>query len=291
MNMRTTIVTSIAKKEIMDNIRNKWIIITAALFMLLTLVVSYFGSYGQGWQNLGETIGLMMALVQILIPIIGLLLGYATITGEIEQGSMSSLLSLPATRTEILIGKFLGLGVVMSLTILFGFGFAGGIIALNVQNVNYIDYGIFIGASILIGLVFVSFSLLLSSFFKKRSTTIGGAIFFWAFFTIIFGMILSGILYSTVLSGVNMTQLINGEIHLHIPDWYYGISLLNPISAYSALVGLNVGPVTTTVQQGAGGIITTYPSFYSSGLMITILLLWIALFLCFAILIFKRRDV
>ena len=90
---------SIAKKEILDNVRNKWIIVLTIIFASLALVVSYFGSiFSQGWQNFGATISGMMSLVQFLIPIIGLMLGYAAIIGEIEKGSMSSLLSLPAKR-------------------------------------------------------------------------------------------------------------------------------------------------------------------------------------------------
>ena len=57
-----------------------------------------------------------------LISIIAFMLGYATIIGEIERGSMSALLSLAATRFEIVVGKFLGLGSVLCFTVLVGFG-------------------------------------------------------------------------------------------------------------------------------------------------------------------------
>ena len=51
----------IAKKEILDNVRNKWIIILTIIFASLALVVSYFGSiFSQGWQNFGATISGMM---------------------------------------------------------------------------------------------------------------------------------------------------------------------------------------------------------------------------------------
>ncbi|GAG19406.1 unnamed protein product, partial [marine sediment metagenome] len=139
--MELNIIFSIAKKEILDNVRNKWIIILTIIFASLTLVVSYFGSiFSQGWQDFGVTISGMMSLVQFLIPIIGLMLGYAAIIGEIEKGSMSSLLSLPADRLEILLGKFFGLGGILSFTTFIGFGVAGIIIAANVSGVNYADY-------------------------------------------------------------------------------------------------------------------------------------------------------
>ena len=169
--MITNPIFNIAKKEIMDNIRNKWIILISIIFASLAILVSYAGSMGQGWQNLVFTVIGMLALVQILIPIIGLMLGYAAIVGEIERGSMNSLLSLPVTRFEIIVGKFLGLGAVLTSTIIFGFGVAGIIIAVNLPSVNYAGYLIFIGATISIGLVFLSLSLLFSSFFKRRTAS------------------------------------------------------------------------------------------------------------------------
>ena len=84
---------SITKKEILDNIRNKWVIILTIIFTALTLLASYAGSImSSGWQDLSGTIGSMIALVQYLISIIALILGYSAIIGEIESGSMNSLL-------------------------------------------------------------------------------------------------------------------------------------------------------------------------------------------------------
>ena len=218
--MMLNAIVIIAKKEIMDNIRNKWIIILSFIFALLTLVTSYFGSiFSTGWQDLGTTIGLMMNLVQFLIPIIALILGYAAIIGEVERGSMSALLSQPITRLEILVGKFIGLGSILALTIFIGFGVAGIIIALNVPDVNFINYLVFIGSTIVIGLVFLSISIFFSTIFKKRTTAIGGAIFLWFLFNMILPMIFAGIL----VANIGVENLMTSEA----PSWYYILTLLN----------------------------------------------------------------
>ena len=55
--MKIGSIFSITKKEIMDNVRNKWIILISVLFASLTLLVSYAGSiFSQGWQDLGLTV-------------------------------------------------------------------------------------------------------------------------------------------------------------------------------------------------------------------------------------------
>jgi len=117
------------------------------------------------------------------------MLGYASIVGEKERGSLALLLSHPLEREEVLIGKFIGLGSVVTLAILIGFGIASLIIWFNTGKMNAV-FGIFLIASILFGLAFLSIALLLSTIFKKRSTSMGAAIFIWFFFVMIWGMII-----------------------------------------------------------------------------------------------------
>ena len=272
----------VAKKEIMDNIRNKWIILVSVLFALLALLASYGGTIsGEGWQDLEFTVIIMMGLVQIFISIIGLMLGYAAIIGEIERGSMEALLSLPTRRREILFGKFLGLGTVLTFTILIGFGIAGIVIGINVPDVDYGQYLIFIGASILIGLVFLNIGIFLSCVFQKRSTTMGGAIFVWFLFALIWQMILGVILvFTSSLEEIESTH--------SVPDWYHVLQLFNPLQTYSTLVSLNISSTMTTPGDIASFF---YPSYYSSELMALILIVWIITFFFLAFWRFKQRDI
>ncbi len=277
--MRTDTVISIAKKEVMDNIRNKWIIIVSVMFATLTLIVSYFGSLtSHGWQNLGLTIAGMTSFGTYLISIIGFMLGYATIIGEIERGSMSALMSLAATRLEVVVGKFLGLGAVLCFTVLVGFGFAGIVIGVNVSNVDYLQFLAFIGMTMLFGLVFLSVALCFSTVFSKRSTALGGTIFLWFLFVIILPIVFAGLLVSTV----GLSNLTTGNI----PEWYYAIILFNPIDVYSSLISITIRPVTTSISG-----VVPYPSWYSPGLLLGVLILWIVVFFVLAAWRFDRKDI
>jgi Cu-processing system permease protein len=281
--MQFNVFFSVAKKEIMDNIRNKWVILVSLMFALLTLVVSYFGSIGSnGWQDLGNTISGMTQLGSFLISIVALMLGYAAIIGEIERGSMSALLSLSATRFEITVGKFLGLGAVLCLTILIGYGIAGLVIAGNVSNVDYLAYLGFIGMTMVFGMVFLSVALFFSTVFSKRSTALGGAIFLWFLFNIILPIVFVGLLATTI----DFTK-ITMETTLIVPDWYHGLNLFNPISVYSSLIGITIGPV----QSSTGSGFIPNPSWYSSGLLMGVMLTWIVVFFTLAVWRFQRKDV
>jgi Cu-processing system permease protein len=281
--MRSDTVISIAKKEIMDNIRNKWIIIVSIMFAVLTLVISYFGSIpNHGWQSLGNTIRSMTSFSGFLISIIAFMLGYATIIGEIERGSMSALLSLSATRFEIAVGKFLGLGSVLCFTVLVGFGAAGILIGVNVSNVDYLQYLAFMGMTMIFGLVFLSVALFFSTVFSKRSTALGGTIFLWFLFNIILPIVMVGLLATTI----DFTK-VTPQTTLNVPSWYNVADLFNPISVYGALIGVTIGPVSTST--GAGLI--PNPSWYSPGLLLGVLLAWILAFFFLAAWRFNRKDV
>jgi len=279
--MQTNVIFSIAKKEIMDNIRNKWIILVSVMFAVLTIAVSYFGSLqSQGWQDLGLTISGMESLVTLLVPIIALMLAYATIIGEIERGSMNSLLSLSVTRFEIVVGKFLGLGSVLCFTILVGFGAAGLLIAANVPNVNYVDYGIFLGATMLLGLVFLSVALCFSTIFNKRSTAMGGAIFLWFLFNIILPIVFLGLL----VASVDFNQIVE-ELTVVAPGWYHILNLFNPSSVYSSILDIAISPASSIPSM------TPAPSWYSIGLLVGVLFLWIFIFFIIALWRFQRKDI
>jgi len=281
---------AITKKEILDNIRNKWVIILTIIFTALTLLASYAGSImSSGWQDLSGTISSMIVLVQYLISIIALILGYSAIIGEIESGSMNSLLSLPTTRNEILLGKFFGLGTILSISILIGFGLAGIVIGLNVGSVNYGEYFFFIAASILMGLIFLSIGFCISTIFKKRSSAMGVAIFTWIFFAIIWIFIITAIVLATNpdLFNVDPSQSPD-EFEMEIPEIIYTSDFFNPISAYSRLISLNVG---TTGNTEYGNIDLEAPDYINSINMFITMCIWLFSFLLLAFWRFNKRDI
>lgn len=267
----------IAKKEIMDNIRNKWIISLSVIFAVLALIVSYFGSYGQGWQSLVNTVLGMMTFIQFLVPIIGLMLGYAAIVGEIEKGSLSALLTFPVQRYEIVIGKFIGLSGALAISLIAGLGIGGVVIALTTSVENFGSYLVFLGATVLMGMVFLGIALLFSAFFKRRSTSMGMAIFLWFFFIIIYPLLLVGSAF--IIEGFEKISTYG------LPEWYYIIDCIDPWQAYSYLISLELG------NLGSEVIPINYPTFFSTGLMTLVLLIWIGITLFLTLRIFKKREI
>jgi Cu-processing system permease protein len=122
------------------------------------------------------TIASLVSLVIYLIPLIALLLGFDAIVGERERGSLDLLLSLPITRLELLLGKYLGLAAALALSTLAGFGLVAVLLYQQFSWAGLYHYGGFMLSSVLLGLAFLSLAVLLSVLARDRTRASGLAI-------------------------------------------------------------------------------------------------------------------
>jgi Cu-processing system permease protein len=187
----------IAGKEWRDRIRNRWVVAVALIFALLALAIAWFGTAQQGtvgFRGIDVTVASLVSLVIYLVPLIALVLGYDAIVGEKERGSLELLLAMPITRFEILLGKFLGLSAALASASALGFG--AGLLALagqlTARDVHH--YLGFAGSAILMGMAFLSLSMLVSVVAPDRIRASGTAIGLWFFFVLIFDLLLLGVL-------------------------------------------------------------------------------------------------
>ena len=192
-----TQVRVIASKEFRDRIRNRWVLAVALIFSLFSLAIAYFGSAQQGavgFRGIDVTVASLVSLVIYLVPLIALILGYDAIVGEKERGSLELLLSMPITRFEILLGKFLGLSAALASSTVLGFG--AGLLLLSSQLTSHDVYHYlgFAGSAVLMGMAFLSLSLLVSVLTADRIRASGVAIGLWFFFVLIFDLLLLGVL-------------------------------------------------------------------------------------------------
>jgi len=272
----------VAKKEFMDNVRSKWILAISAVFVVLTLVTSYFGAaqtQGRtGFQGLQSTVTGTVSIANLLVPILALMLGYAAIAGEREQGSMLLLLSMPITRLEAVLGKFCGLGAVLLVAILAGLGISGGVIAAIAGAEGGISYLAFIGGTILYALAFLGLALLISTVAKRRSTAIGLAVLSWFAVAVIFDTILFGIFVATGGSFDFQTGRID------FPDWMFAAQIANPADAFGYFA------FTVFGIESSFGFRVGLPEFVTPGVTALSLFAWTAVPLLLALWRFQRQD-
>jgi Cu-processing system permease protein len=187
-------------KEFHDRIRNRWVLAVTAVFTAFALVIAYFGAAQQGEVGLRSvevTIASLVSLVIYLVPLIALILGFDAIVGERERGSLDLLLSMPITRTEVLLGKYFGLSAALATSTLVGFGIVGVLLATRMPAAALWHYGGFMLSSVLLGMAFLSLAVLVSTWASDRTRASGAAIALWFFFVLVFDLLLLGALVAT----------------------------------------------------------------------------------------------
>jgi Cu-processing system permease protein len=269
LNMAATRqIITVAQKEFMDNVRGKWVLFLTAVFIILSLIVSYFGATqtggAAGLQGFRATAQGVLGLSGTLIPILALMLTYATIAGEREAGSLQLLLTMPVTRNEVVLGKLAGLGAVMMVSIAGGLGVAGFIIAAVAGTDGWDLYALFILGSILFAFAFLAVGLFFSTLVAKRSTALGLAVFLWFFFNLIWGLLMFGLAY---LAGVPFN--FEPGVGLVFPDWWWAADLISPSESFN-LFGARVFGVSDF-----GGFSFAHPSWATAAFGTLIMFIWL----------------
>ncbi len=220
-------VLAVAAKEFRDRLRNRWVLAVAVVFAAFSFAITYFGGAGEGRigpSSIELTIASLVSLVIYLIPLIALLLGFDSIVGERERGSLDLLLALPITRLELLLGKYLGLAAALALATLAGLAGVAVLLAQRFGAAGLFHYGGFMFSSVLLGLAFLSLAMLLSTLARDRARASGMAIALWFAFVLVFDLLLLGLLVASSGQLAGMAQ--------DLPAY---LLLLNPADVFRIL--------------------------------------------------------
>lgn len=273
------VVWTIARKELADGLRNRWLLAISLLFALLSVGIAWFGAAaaGQvGFTSVPATVASLTSLATFLMPLIALLPAYDAIVGEEEGGTLLLLLTYPLGRGQLLLGKFLGHGLILALATLIGFGSAALAILVLVPEVEAATllgaFGRFMGSSLLLGCVFLALAYALSSRAGEKSSAAGQALGLWFFFVLLFDLALLAIL---VLS--------QGHLSPRLLPW---LLLLNPTDVYRLI---NLSGFDAAAAGGVVPLASDLP--VSASALWLALALWAGAALALAHGLFRRRPI
>ena len=247
-------IVAIARKEFRDRLRSRWVLAVTMVLTVFALVIAYFGAAQQGavgFKGIELTIASLTSLVIYLVPLIALILGYDAIVGERERGSLDLLLSLPLTRLELLLGKYLGLAAALAFATIAGFGLVGVVLSYGIGLTGLLDYAGFILSTLLMGLAFLSLALLLSVLAASKVVASGAAIALWFLYVLIYDLMLVGIL--VVTEGEYMSGLFPILLLLNPADIFRILNIFS-LEEVKSLYGLaTVFPATLANPWLLGG--------------------------------------
>lgn len=179
--MELKLVWTIAQREMREALRNKWLLIYAAGFTLLSLALSRASLASAGYAGLGgfgrTAAGLINALI-LFVPLLGLNVGAGMLAGDRERGTLLYLLAQPVSRFEVFWGKVLGASLAVGAALSLGFGLA----ALALVSGGTADARAFLGLlgyTALLALTSLGLGFLISALNRKVGTATGAALLLW----------------------------------------------------------------------------------------------------------------
>jgi Cu-processing system permease protein len=188
MDLRT-----VSEQEFRINVRNRWVLIFALLFAVLTLAISYFGMITSaivGFQSFTRTSASLLNLILYLVPLVALTMSGLSFTGD--RGYIELILSQPVTRSEVLLGKLVGLQVSLAAATLFGFGISGFVVAWNSGTEGVARFLGLVLLTLLLALVFVALGALVAIVANSRNKAFVGVLALWFFFVLFYDLIVIG---------------------------------------------------------------------------------------------------
>ncbi|MEH6473710.1 MAG: ABC transporter permease subunit [Halopseudomonas sp.] len=271
-------ILTVAGKEFHDGLRNRWIVAITIIFAILAIGLAYFGAAAAGrvgFTSLSTTIISLASLAVFIIPLIALMLAYDGVVGEEENGTLLLLMTYPLSRWQLLLGKMTGHGAIMAFSTLVGFGAAALIMGTFSDTTNWSELGsafaLFIVSAILLGWVFIAIAYIISATVTEKSKAAGLALVVWFLFVLVFDLGLLGLLVGT-----------EGDVDAELFPY---LLLLNPTDIFRLV---NISYFAN--EQITGLMAIAQHVQFSTAALLGFLLIWLAVPIAIALLIFNRRN-
>lgn len=266
-------------KETRESLKNRWFVLYTASFSILAMLILILAGGGDiaGFTGYGKTAASLINLVLLFVPLIALVTGAISIANERENGTLQYLLSHPVTKSEVFIGKFVGVLIPVWFSISLGFGLAGIGVALRGGGGNIPDYMFTAFLSALLAAALLSVGFVVSVFSGKSSKAIGIAVFLWLLFIILGDL---GIMGTAAVMDLGIKQV-------------FIMALLNPAEVFKIASVLILSPRFEILGPVGVYAVRTLGREGVMILLLSILSLWtlipfICAFLSFSV--FRREE-
>jgi Cu-processing system permease protein len=266
----------IASKELRDAIRNRWFLLYAGIFTVLAVALSFLSTLGAssyGHVGYGRTAAVLVNLVALIVPLMALNVGAASLASERERGTLAYLLAQPLDRGELLLGKFLGLAVALAAALAGGFGVSAAGLAIAGARGEAASFATLVGVSMVLAVAMLAVGLMVSALAPRASVAAGVAVVLWLAFVLLTDL---GLMGSSLIFKLGAPRLLH-------------IALANPLQVFKLAVLSDLNPTLDMLGPAGMYASTTYgrglPWIFAGALAA-----WVVLPLSGAAAIFARTS-
>jgi ABC-2 type transport system permease protein len=262
--------THVAQKDFADAVRSKMFWALSGLMILFATIGLYIPEAAGSDATVSDGIGALSGVMALFIPIVAIVVGYMSIVGERETGSVRMLLGLPLKRWEVLVGKLVGRAAVMIVPVLIGFAVAVPFALAVYGELPGTEYAEFVTAVVLVGATFVAIAVGISGSVNSRGKALALVVGLYAMLQFFWSLIPLGLYY-----------LANGGLpEDSAPTWVEALNQVPPARA------------ARNASEGLwNGISTSEPLVLQEWFSALLLLVWIGVPLLIGYLRFERADI
>ncbi len=269
-------ILAVARLELLVARRNMWVATSVLMMGLFSLVLTLAGGATAG--NLGVdplsvAASSITTLSVYLVPLIGLLLSYDAIAGEMERGTLALALAYPLSRAEILLGKFFAHFLVLAFAVGVGLALSLALTILQhgVSDLSFAPLWRLFFTSLALGATFLGLGYTVSALSGQPGVASGIVIIIWLVCVVLYDLGLLGLLVAD--NGGSFTNIL-----------FPYLLLANPADAFRLL---NMPDISVAALEN--GLSAASPAIGFKGLLAS-LLGWPLLALLLAWLAFKRVE-
>jgi Cu-processing system permease protein len=269
-------VSILAGKELRDAIRNRWFLLYAGIFTALALGLSFLTSLGAGSYGrvgYGRTAAVLVNLVALVVPLMALNVGAASLASERERGTLAYLLAQPLDRGELLLGKFLGLSIALAAALAGGFGVSAGALAIAGARGDAGGFAVLVSLSVVLAIAMLAVGLLVSAASPRASMAAGVAVALWLTFVLFTDL---GLMGSALIFKLGAPGLLDA-------------ALANPLQVFKLAALRRLNPALDMLGPAGLYATTTYGSALT-WIFAAALGAWIAVPLGIAGLVLRRTS-
>lgn len=224
--MDAAIIWTFAQKELRDALRNRWFLLYTLSFIVLSAGLSYLALAGAGMTGLagfGRTSASLINLILLIVPMMALTIGAQSLAGERERKTLTYLLAQPISRTEIFLGKYIGLALSLLAALALGFGLAGLFMALNGAG-DPTTYLQLLVLSFALSLIMLGIGCLISVSTSRTGVAVGVSLFLWLGFVFLGDL---GLMGTAIVLRIPIANL-------------FWLALANPLQVFKMAAIVNI---------------------------------------------------
>lgn len=268
---RPDAVWAIARKELSERLKNRWIWTVSVLVLAATIAIAFFSATPVGVVGAhggGAILASILNLAVYLVPLLALVMGAGAIIDEKRRGLLDLVLTYPVSSGEYFLGTFIGYALALGIALVTSF-VPTGIVLSATTGVDIQQYALLVVLVLALGTSFLALSFLISILSRDPARGVATSVLVWILAVFVFDLVLVGILVG-----------FGGQI----PETAFGaMLLLNPTDVFRLIAFTWVGSAASPL-----GLATVSPPF-PAAMLVSVLVLWAVVPLWLSHRLFQKR--